>query len=80
MFPAQAVLWLDLRVNAGAGISRFEDLKVKKVGVPDYVMTAALWFGIFLRESFIGTILAPGNPVTTRGRKIPSRSQVAPSQ
>lgn len=50
VFPAKAVLWLDLFVNTSARVSRLDDLKGKKVGVPDYVMTAALWFRIFLKE------------------------------
>jgi len=50
VFPAKAVLWLDLFVNTNAGVERLDDLKGKRVGVPDYVMTAALWFRIFLKE------------------------------
>lgn len=50
IFPAKAFIWLDLFVNASAGINRLDDLKGKRVGVPDYVMTAALWFRIFLKE------------------------------
>jgi len=50
VFPAKAFIWLDLFVNTNAGIHRLDDLKGKRVGVPDYVMTAALWFRIFLKE------------------------------
>ncbi len=50
IFPAKAFVWLGLYVNTGTGIRGLHDLKGKRVGVPDYVMTAALWFRIFLRE------------------------------
>jgi 4,5-dihydroxyphthalate decarboxylase len=50
IFPAKAFVWLGLFINTAAGISALSDLKGKRVGVPDYVMTAALWMRIFLRE------------------------------
>jgi 4,5-dihydroxyphthalate decarboxylase len=50
IFPAKAFVWLGLYVNAAAGIAGLKDLRGKRVGVPDYVMTAALWFRAFLRE------------------------------
>jgi 4,5-dihydroxyphthalate decarboxylase len=37
-------------VNSEAGIQGIQDLRGKRVGVPDYAMTAALWFRSFLRE------------------------------
>jgi 4,5-dihydroxyphthalate decarboxylase len=49
IFPAKAFLWLGLYVNRGSGIRGLQDLRGKRVGVPDYVMTAALWMRIFLR-------------------------------
>ena len=50
IFPAKAFVWLGLFINTGAGIHNLADLRGKRVGVPDYVMTAALWFRAFLRE------------------------------
>ena len=50
IFPAKAFVWLGLFVNTAAGIQSLADLRGKRVGVPDYVMTAALWFRAFLRE------------------------------
>ncbi len=50
VFPAKAFLWLGLYVNSQAGIQGLEDLRGKRVGVPDYGMTAALWFRSFLKE------------------------------
>jgi 4,5-dihydroxyphthalate decarboxylase len=50
IFPAKAFLFLGFYVNTAAGIEDLGDLRGKRVGVPDYVMTAALWFRIVLRE------------------------------
>lgn len=50
VFPAKAFVWLGLFVNSEAAIRSLVDLRGKRVGVPDYVMTAALWFRSFLKE------------------------------
>ena len=50
IFPAKAFVWLGLFINTASGIKSLADLRGKRVGVPDYVMTAALWFRVFLRE------------------------------
>ena len=50
IFPAKAFVWLGLFVNTASGVKSLADLRGKRVGVPDYVMTAALWFRVFLRE------------------------------
>lgn len=50
IFPAKAFVWLTLFVNTAAGIRTLCDLKGKRVGIPDYVMTAGLWFRVILRE------------------------------
>ena len=47
IFPAKAFLWLGLFVRTAAGITDLSDLRGKRVGIPDYVMTAALWFRSF---------------------------------
>jgi 4,5-dihydroxyphthalate decarboxylase len=52
IFPAKAFLWLGLYVNPSSGVRGLADLRGKRVGVPDYVMTAALWFRVFLRELY----------------------------
>ncbi|HLN86747.1 MAG TPA: hypothetical protein VK200_09790 [Candidatus Limnocylindrales bacterium] len=50
IFPAKAFVWMTLFVNADAGIQSLCDLKGKRFGIPDYVMTAGLWLRIILRE------------------------------
>ncbi len=50
IFPAKAFVWLGFYVNTAAGIAGLADFRGKRIGVPDYVMTAALWLRIFLRE------------------------------
>lgn len=50
IFPAKAFVWLTLFINTGAGIQNLCDLKGKRVGIPDYVMTAGLWFRVILKE------------------------------
>ena len=50
IFPAKAFVWMTLFVTTGAGIQGLCDLKGKRVGIPDYVMTAGLWFRVILRE------------------------------
>jgi len=50
IFPAKAFLWLGLYVNTRSAIASLRDFRGKRIGVPDYVMTAALWMRVFLRE------------------------------
>ena len=50
VFPSKALVWLGLFVNSETGIRSLADFRGKRVGVPDYVMTAALWFRSFLKE------------------------------
>jgi 4,5-dihydroxyphthalate decarboxylase len=52
IFPRKAFNWLNLCVHADAGIKSPADLKGKRIGVPDYPMTAALWMRIFFAELY----------------------------
>ena len=52
IFPAKAFLWLQLYVNSAAGIKDLSDLRGKRVGIPDYPMTAAVWMRAFLKELY----------------------------
>lgn len=52
LFLSRGLFWADLFVNNGSGISGLGDLKGKRIGVPDYCMTAALWFKITLKDLY----------------------------
>src|SRR4029079_5692664 len=52
VFLLKAFLWLNLYINTDAKIQSAADLKGKRIGVPDYSMTAALWMRIVLRELY----------------------------
>jgi len=44
--------WTNLYVNVDSGIESLGDLIGKRVGVPDYVMTAALWLRVTLKDLY----------------------------
>jgi 4,5-dihydroxyphthalate decarboxylase len=50
VFLSRGHVWDSLYVNAASGITTLADLKGKRIGVPDYDMTAALWFRITLKD------------------------------
>lgn len=50
VFASKATLGLQTLVNAGAGIGGGADLAGRRFGIPDYTMTAGLWFRAQLRE------------------------------
>lgn len=52
IFFAKTFQWLDLYVNTDAKITGLGDLKGKRLGVPDYSQTAALWLRIVLKEVY----------------------------
>src|SRR6266516_1410536 len=52
VFLSRGHVWPTLYVNAAAGITSLRDLKGKRIGVPDYDMTAALWFRITLKDLY----------------------------
>jgi 4,5-dihydroxyphthalate decarboxylase len=56
VFLSKAFLWFNLIVNTRSGIQRGEDFKGKRVAIPDFPMTAALWMRIMFKELFgVGT-------------------------
>jgi 4,5-dihydroxyphthalate decarboxylase len=52
VFLSRGHVWPTLYVNAASGITSLADLKGKRIGVPDYDMTAALWFRITLKDLY----------------------------
>jgi 4,5-dihydroxyphthalate decarboxylase len=52
VFLSRGHHWPNLYVNTGSGITGLADLKGKRIGVPDYDMTAALWFRITLKDLY----------------------------
>jgi 4,5-dihydroxyphthalate decarboxylase len=52
VFLSRGHVWSTLYANTAAGISRLDDLRGKRIGVPDYDMTAALWFRITLKDLY----------------------------
>ena len=52
VFLSRGHVWPNLWVNNSSGIDSLADLKGKRIGVPDYDMTAALWFRITLKDLY----------------------------
>jgi 4,5-dihydroxyphthalate decarboxylase len=52
VFLSRGHHWPHLYVNTAAGIAGLGDITGKRIGVPDYDMTAALWFRVTLKELY----------------------------
>ena len=52
IFLLKAFMWLQMYVNTESKVKTAGDLKGKRVGVPDYQMTAALWMRVVLKELY----------------------------
>lgn len=49
-FLSRGHVWPSLYVNTASGVESLGDIKGKRIGVPDYDMTAALWFRATLKD------------------------------
>ncbi|HEX4520630.1 MAG TPA: hypothetical protein VH063_13700 [Gaiellaceae bacterium] len=52
VFPSKAFRHSQVYVNAASGISKPEDLAGRRVGIPEYQMTAAVWIRAFLQHDY----------------------------
>jgi 4,5-dihydroxyphthalate decarboxylase len=52
IFLSRGHHWPYLYVNTAAGIASLADMRRKRIGVPDYDMTAALWFRNTLKDLY----------------------------
>ena len=52
IFLSRGHHWPNLYVNTASGIAGLGDIRGKRIGVPDYDMTAALWFRVTLQELY----------------------------
>ncbi len=52
VFLSRGHHWPNLYVNTASGIAGLGDISGKRIGVPDYDMTAALWFRITLKDLY----------------------------
>ena len=50
VFLSRGHHWPNFWVNTASSISGLADIRGKRIGVPDYDMTAALWFRITLKD------------------------------
>jgi 4,5-dihydroxyphthalate decarboxylase len=68
IFFSKAFMTLVAQVNVNSGIETAADIKGKRFGVPDYSMTAALWFRAMLRALY-GTRTADNSWVIGRTKE-----------
>jgi len=52
VFLSKAFMWFSMAVNTKSGIVGGEDFKGKRVAIPDYPMTAALWMRTMFKELY----------------------------
>jgi 4,5-dihydroxyphthalate decarboxylase len=52
IFLARGLFWTGIVANVNSGINDLGDLKGKRVAVPDYCMTAALWMKVTLKDMY----------------------------
>ena len=52
VFLSRGQFWAGMYCNTKSGINSFADLKGKRIGVPDYDMTATLWMRILMKDLY----------------------------
>ena len=52
VFLSRGHVWPSLYVNSESGIESLADIRGKRVGIPDYDMTAGLWFRATLKDLY----------------------------
>ncbi|MBN1849873.1 MAG: hypothetical protein JW932_14965 [Deltaproteobacteria bacterium] len=52
VFLSRGQFWANMLVNPSSGIRGLADIRGKRIGVPDYCMTASLWFRITLKDLY----------------------------
>jgi 4,5-dihydroxyphthalate decarboxylase len=52
IYLSRGHFWTMIQANAESGITDLSQLKGRKVGVPDYCMTAALWMKVTLKDLY----------------------------
>ena len=73
IFPSRYFRHSCIYVNTNSGIRRPEDLRGKRVGTPEYQMTAAVWIRGILSDEY--KIPVSSTPYFTGGEEEPGRSE-----
>jgi 4,5-dihydroxyphthalate decarboxylase len=66
IFLSKAFLPLELCINTHSGIASWADLAGKRLGLPDYNMTASIWMRIMLKHLYS---IQPGDITWINGRR-----------
>ncbi len=76
VFPSRVFRHANMFVRAGGGIQRPEDLRGRRIGVPEYGMTACVWMRAILHHEYG----VPPEEVVwcTGGQEVPGRKERVP--